>query len=252
MLDALNLRFQPDQINGVAHIRTLGSNTTHLPCFRFLNTTFLVEARTPAQWNPSEYEVSTTERLGQSHITPTVLSIASQSCVSTDTLLKVVEHGQACADGTKKNSSSSSAFSHFYHGLPNEIKEMIKTDSSSTLSPSSKLHKNTEDQIGPKFGKQRRKYLRAVQMLQRVYRSRGQVRTDRTPSYATTRLKFYCSFEQSVVSCGIIDRHSKSKGSIEAIWIECTLRSTRRSSTSQQCTSKRCIVPMSLVKRQKQ
>ena len=114
----------PEDIQYHKNYQTLGKSVRNLPVFKFLTHTYLVDARTPGQWAPYEYQATLTDRFGESHLGITTLGITDNSCTTTTTLQRILDEGSLEKDMHK--AAEGSVFAHFYHGLSKEIKEHIR------------------------------------------------------------------------------------------------------------------------------
>jgi stress-induced morphogen len=197
----------------------LGPNVVRLPHFNFLNheAKFALTCLTPAQWNPKLYGSSLTDRFGPSHVSARALGNHSKTRVPA-ALVKSLEDQQSDppAEYTKKqklpvtaaqavkqyyeilNSKGGGMFSHFYHGLTEDMQKVVKAEHISQLKrvgqdgySSAKKKKlnnfealekmfKVEEIIEPgaqQFSRAKQVQKRSAQMVQRALRSRLHQRT---------------------------------------------------------------------------
>jgi stress-induced morphogen len=197
----------------------VGPNVVRLPHFNFLNheAHFAISCLTPAQWNPKLYGSSLTDRFGPSHVSARALGNHSKTKVPA-ALVKQLEDQQSDppAAYTKKkktpvtaaqavkqyyemlNSKGGGMFSHFYHGLTEDMQKVVKAEHIAQLKrvgqdgySSQKKKKlnnfdalskmfTVEEVVEPgsqQFSRARQVQKRSAQMVQRALRGRLHQRT---------------------------------------------------------------------------
>lgn len=162
----------------------VGNNVTKLPLWRFLGLRLSIVALTPTQWRSRISRsafVGDTERFGLSHL-------ANDRALNVDTALLPVSRGLSELVSLNQEdvvARAKSVLPHFYHGLPDELKQMIAEEQAKADAMlesaggggfQRKLMKNTEATFVKKYLKRRREFVQTALKLQRSLRLRSQRR----------------------------------------------------------------------------